>query len=462
MIGKHSAERVLFGSGHAESPRALALDILVRLDAKGGHAKLLIDDAIVRSGLRAPDKGLLMELVYGVLRHRNKLDCAIGSCSTRPSSKLGLRVSNILRLGIYQLLQMDRVPDYAAIDESVELAKRFCNPGAAKLVNAVLRRACRERDGLIFPSAGEDILKHISVVYSHPEWLVARWLTRYGSNITIDICKANNEAPLIALRANTLRISAECLASLLRPYCASVEKSPLAPEGLRIRPKVEITEMRGFKEGLFFVQDESSMVASRILAPSAGQRVLDCCAAPGGKATHIAQLMGDSGEIVALDRSPDRIALLAENCKRLGLKSIRCAIADAADFGGLKCQFDSVIVDAPCSGLGLLRRFPEGRWQKKPEQIEMYAKLQSGILSNVLRFLKRGGALVYCTCSNEPEENRLLIERFLAEKEEFRRESAADFLPRSYAPLVDSQGYFESLPCDFQLDGFFAALLRKR
>ncbi len=438
--------------------RKLALEILLRLERKETDVSTILDECIRRQQLKHTDTSLLTELVYGVLRWRGRLDWIIKQFTS--GKKVERKILNVLRLGVYQLLLLDKIPPYAAINETVELAKQ--HKVKRNFVNAVLRQIQRERENIKYPDATENPIYHLAVVLSYPEWLVERWVKRHGFDWTYDFCKANNQVAPLSIRTNTLRINRETLAEMLKQEGVSVHISEVVPEGLRLIEHPSLRTLDAYKSGLFQVQDESSMLVAHILDPKPGERILDVCAAPGGKTTHIAQLMQNQGEILAVDISEIRLALVKQNCKRLGINIAKTVKADARKISN-SIAFDRVLVDAPCSTLGTLRRHPGVRWRRTPEQIRVLSELQFDILKNASKYVKQDGILVYSTCTIEPEENESVVMKFLSEFPQFQLESvSATSVPCEMANLVSDEGYMRSYTHLHDMDGSFVALLRLR
>jgi 16S rRNA (cytosine967-C5)-methyltransferase len=442
------------------SPRAQALYILIRVDAEGAFADQLLASSVAGHSLSPQARALLHELTYGVLRWRNRLDWMLEQCSQRPLATLAPPVRNLLRLGAYQLCWMDRTPAYAAVWETVQLAKRVGHGGIVAFVNAVLRALARRWPSLPLPDRTTDPESYLTIALSHPRWLVQRWLGRFGLERTEAVCEANNTLPPLTGRVNRLRTTRAELLEAFRGAGCEAEPCRFAPDGIRIRSHPPFDRFPLLAEGQFYIQDEAALLCGYLLDPQAGERVLDACAAPGGKATHLAELMGDRGEVVALDQSPHRLRLVEDNCRRLGLRSVRCLAGDAAAVE-LSGSFDRIFVDAPCSGLGVIRRHPDARWRKGPELIAAMQGLQQAILEHVSRFLKPEGVLVYATCSTESEENEETLRSFCRRHPNYRLEPAAAYLPEPARMFAHPEGWFQTWPGPEGLDGFFAARLRR-
>jgi 16S rRNA (cytosine967-C5)-methyltransferase len=441
---------------HTDKPRAKALEILHSVE-DGAFADAFIDQA--RQAFGARDSAFILELVYGTLRNRALLDSALDQFSSQPVEKTDAWTRNILRLGAYQLLFLDRVPASAAVNTATELAKAFGKKHG--YVNGLLRNLDRKRKELSRPGT-DDPVKRLSVLYSHPEWLVRRWVARFGGATAETLLRANNlHAPLV-IRTNTLKTTRDELRASLESEGAKVREVKYSPAGLEMQSSPGILSLSAFQKGLFIVQDEAAQLVSMMLDPEPGDIVLDACAAPGGKATHLAELMRDRGTIIALENDRGRIGKIGENSERLGTTIIVPAPGDATKYR--EGRFDKVLVDAPCSGLGVLRRHPDGRWNKDEKTVRERAALQRRMLENCAKLLKPGGALVYATCSTEPEENEDVVTAFLSNAgSDFAIDDPRPHLPGPSGNLVDKKGFFHTYPQATEMDGFVAVrLVRKK
>lgn len=456
------------------TPRTIALDILNKIESRDAYADILLDDAFKRHPLKDADKGLLTELVYGVLRWKNRIDWIIGIFSSIKPVKVERDILNILRLGAYQLLFLDKVPVSAAVNESVALTstltpalsqrKRVKSEGQRKknFVNAVLRAIDRGRDNITYPDQAASPITHISIKYSHPEWLVRRFVEKLGIDEAIKLCQANNEPPPLTIRVNTMAISREGLLLRLSESGYKAAFTSFSPAGLTLKGAGDVRGIPGFAEGLFTVQDEASQLISFILDPQPGEKVLDACAAPGGKGTHIAELMADTGEITAVDIKPKGVKRIEDNARRLGVKSVKAMVSDAAIPLNFEAgEFDRILLDAPCSGTGVLRRHPEGKWQKREEDIAELAKRQKALMENLSKYIKPGGVMVYSVCSVMNEEGEGVVVPFLERHPEFILESAAPKIGAAGVALICDRGFFKVYSHTHGMDGFFAARLRK-
>lgn len=433
-------------SGRARSARELALDVLTRVDAEGAYSNLLLNEALRREPLPRQDASLATELVYGTIQRMNTIDHILSAFLAKGSGKLEPWVRNLLRLSVYQLRYLDRIPAHAAVNEAVNIAARRGHKGISGMVNAVLRNAIRQGLRLHIP-ADWPLVRRIALEHSHPEWLVARWIEQFGEAETRALCEANNRSPHTSIRVNALKTDPDALIALLAEQGIAARRSALSGAGLVVEGGGNMADTPWYEQGLFSIQDESSMLVAETVDPRPGMEVLDCCAAPGGKTTHMAELMGDRGTIYAFDLHPHKIGLIERQARRLGLGCITAAVGDAARLSEqfAEARFDRILVDAPCSGFGVLRRKPDLKWKRSEADIRAVSELQFRILSDVRRLLKPGGRLVYSTCTVEREENEAVIDRFLAAFPEFALERARRIMPHHD-----------------HADGFFIARLYKR
>jgi 16S rRNA (cytosine967-C5)-methyltransferase len=439
-----------------KTPRGAAVEILNRIDQQGAHAEPLLDALLSGTEILNPqDRGLLTELVYGTLRMRGRLDWIIAQHYRGDFSTLEIPVRNILRTGIYQLFFTDRIPAFAAVNEAVGIAKKDC-PAAAGLVNAILRNVLREKERIAWPPMAKDPGRAIAVLHSHPRWLVERWLDQYGIDETIAICRANNAIPPLAVRVNGLKTSREKAIAALAAEGITAETTRFSPDGIILTtPAAGLRETAAFRGGLIRVQDEASQLVAHLCAPQSGERVLDLCAGAGGKTLHLAALMKNRGKITAVDLHPDKLRLLAAEAGRLGVTIVETHSGNATGTPGTFGEaFDRVLLDAPCSGLGTLRRNPEIRWRITPADLEKCRQLQRRLLRSAALCVKPGGRLAYTTCAVTPEENENVVADFLAGHPAFTR-IAPEGIPRE---LIDADGFFRTFPHRHGTDGFFGAL----
>ena len=452
--------------GSPTLPRLIAVRVLERVQRVRAYADIALHNALARSELAGVDRALATELVYGTLRWRGRLDFMLGKVIDRDLEKLEPLVASTLRLGAYQLVFCDRIPDNAAVDQSVRCIRAVGAERATGLVNAALRRLAREKDEIALPSLEANPQAHLEHALSLPRWIAERWIAAYGASAAAELARACNESPPLTVRANRCRTSPELLLEELCERFPDARRCTLAPDGIRLGHAGDPGRDPAFLAGRFTVQDEASQLVVELLGPQPGERVLDACAAPGTKTTAIAERMGPRDSLLAIDRHARRLALVARAARRLGLDNIRTLNRDASrpltdvlrQMNGF--QFDRVLVDAPCSGLGALRRNADARWRIRPGDPAELATVQLAILERAASVLRTQGVLVYSTCTLLPEENEQLIERFLQRRNEFRLVSAAE-LPRRLQPVLDEEGFMRCLPHLHDTDGFFAARLER-
>lgn len=442
-------------AGPVSQARYEALHILVRVERDRAFADIALEHALERAHLDPRDAALCTEIVFGTLRWRRHLDWRLTPHLNRPLAKLDPWVRALLRLTAYQLIFLDRVPRWAAVDEAVSVARLKSRvPGPAEFVNAVLRSFTRAPGP---PRPPAHPVEAAGVRWSFPDWIAARWIARYGMEEAERLMAALNERPPMTIRANTLRISREDLAARLRDEeLAETDPTPLAPEGLTVR-RGAVGRWAAFAAGWCAIQDEASMLIARLLDPSPGELIADTCAAPGTKATHLAQLMGNRGRIVAMDPNAARLRLLTQAAARLGVDIIEAhAGGVAAVAGRWKGRCDRVLVDAPCSNLGVLRRNPDVKWNRDESDLGRLAEKQRGILAAAAALARPGGRLVYATCSLEPEENDQIVRAFLDGHPDWKVDPPLDF---PVAP--DPDGFIRCLPHVHGTDGFTAVRLAR-
>jgi len=444
------------------SPRRLAVEILTRIDRGGAYAEPLLDNALTGKELtNPPDRALLTELVYGTLRKRGPLDWIIARLSRGNPDLLEATVRNILRTALYQIWFTDRIPPFAAVNEAVDIARTLV-PAASGLVNGLLRNALRKKDAIPWPERGVDPALAIAVLDSHPLWLVRRWLAQFGEAQTEAICRANNAIAPVTLRVNTLKGTPAATIAALGRDGITAEPTRFSPEGLLLlSPAARLRETKAYGEGLFRLQDEASQLIGRLVAPRPGERVLDLCAGAGGKTLHMAALMNNSGTIVAVDRRGESLNRLREETRRLGAVIVETRTADAVALPDpLRDSFDRVLLDAPCSGLGTLRRNPEIRWRLSPKDFRETMEVQKRLLRSAAAAVRPGGRLVYSVCTISPEENELVVGDLLKSRPDFAPVlPPADNLPPG---SIDERGFLHTFPHRHGLDGFFAAVLTRK
>ncbi len=453
------------GSGPRKSagptaPRLVAIRVVERVQRAGAYADLALHHALVQSRMPAADRGLATELVFGTLRWRGRLDYLISNALDRPLEKLEPLVLSALRVGAYQLFFSDRIPATAAVDEAVRCVRALGLERATGLVNAVLRRLAREGETIALPKLEDDPLAHLIHACSLPGWLAERWLEQYGPAEAAELALAMNEPAPVTIRANRARTSRGALLSRLRPSFPEARVCRFAPDGI-VLGKGDAGRDPAFVEGLFSLQDEASQLVVELLDPRPGERILDTCSAPGTKTAAIAERLAGEGHVIALDRHARRLRLVGRGLRRLGLGGVATLERDATkplDDLAQEAHFDRILVDAPCSGLGSLRRNPDARWRLRPEDLGELAALQRALLESAAAVLRPGGSLVYSTCTVTPEENEAVVRGFMATRASWRIASREE-APESLRELLDDEGMLRTLPHRHDADGFFAVRL---
>lgn len=440
----------------SHSARDTALKVLIACRTHGAWADAALKAQLARDQLSPQDAALCSRMVYGVTQNRLLLDFYLAAyCSQKPDH-LQPPLLDILRLGAYQILFLDKVPDRAAVSEAVELAKRSGRGQAAGLVNAVLRKLSQNKNALP-PIPDRDEAKFLSIRYSHPKWLVKRLLELLGREEAEAFLAADNTAAPLTVQVNPLKTTPEALTAELEALGVRVTPHAWVPGCLELSGTGDLTALEPFQAGHFLVQDGAAALAARAAAVTPGQRVLDVCAAPGGKSFGAAFAMEDRGEILACDLHENKLKRIQDGARRLGLTSIRTAAADGREFRPeWEAAFDTVLVDAPCSGLGIIRKKPDTRY-KKADDLFTLPVVQQAILDNACRYVKPGGVLVYSTCTILPEENQQVTDAFLAQHRDFSREDL---------PLPDQAGQADGQvtlwPHRHDTDGFYICRMRRQ
>lgn len=416
------------------------------------------------SNLARRDRALLNALVYGVLRWRVRLDFFISYFSDKKLGDIDPIILNILRLGLFQIIYMSRIPNSAAVNTSVQLAKSKAPPWVAGFVNGILRHAARKSDRLPIADQKSDPLQAMAVEKSFPPWLVGRWMDRFGPQTAAALCDAINTVPPISIRTNTLNASRNQLIASLEALTEGIEPAEYAPDGIRIRnPKTSISEMEAFNKGWFQVQDEAAQLVTLLLDPRPGESVLDACAGLGGKTGHIAQQMNNRGAVAAVDVDPEKLAQLEFQMARLGVSivtTLRRDLEDTAD--AIAGQpFDRILLDAPCTGLGVLRRNPDAKWSRSKKDLNRFAHRQVRLLASVATLLRVSGTLVYAVCSIEPEENEAVVESFLSVSPGFEIDADPGNLPTKFCAAIRGEIGYRTHPHFKEMDGFFMARLKR-
>jgi 16S rRNA (cytosine967-C5)-methyltransferase len=446
-----------------EGARKAAWRILLAWETGSDALEALRENHFKGAGLDLRDRGLVTELTQGTVRHLLFLDHTIKSNLDRPDLVLPGPVLTALRLGAYQLIHLHKIPAHAAVKETVQIIKDSRHRRFASLVNAILRKIASKGPSPI-PTLDDDPLRHIEIATSTPRWLVERLMHFKGTEETRQILQALNRTPPLTMRVNTSRITRDALMKDLESQGVAVKPGKLSDIAITLEERTPPWELKPFKEGLCTVQDEGAQLIAGLLEPAPGQKILDACAAPGGKTGHLAQLTEGLAFIVAADRSYRRIRMMLDSLKRLGACQVRFLIADLGSAGSPlgKGTFDRILLDAPCSGTGVLRRHPEGKWKKDPATISQIAKEQEDLLVSAARSLKTGGRLLYTTCSLLEEENEEVVDRFLAGSADMSRLDMRGKFPDLRQDIFSDRGELRLWPHLHDCDGFFACLLEKR
>ena len=444
-------------------PRDTALKILYDISEKGAYSNIALNRHLEAERLGDTDRGFITELVYGTVKWRLKIDWIISRFSNIKLKKISPWILNILRAGTYQLLFMDKVPESAACNESAKLAKKYGHQASTGFVNAVLRNIARSKGAIKEPDKDGDPVKYLSIAYSHPEWMVERFLKLFGPDFTETLLESNNAIPEFSIRVNTLKTTAEKLAEALEHEKIEVFPGKFSRDALIIKNPSSISRLSAFKEGLFQVQDESSMLVARVLDPKPGELVLDVCSAPGGKATHIAQIMDNKGTVLARDIHEHKIKLIEQAASRLGIDIIKTKIHDALlSDTELENKADRVLLDAPWTGLGIIRRKPDIKWGRESSDTAEITSLQRKMIAAAARSVKPGGVLVYSTCTLLPEENEEIVKEFLKGNPEFEMDDLTSVIPETLKSSMKEKGMLQVYTNRDGADGFFISKMKRK
>jgi len=465
-----------------QNPRQLAF-LALRAIHRGAFADVALDRALRNVEINPPDspretlrdsaketlrdspketlrdRGLVTELVYGTVRRQRSLDALISQLAKKRADQQPPDLRSILHLGLYQLRYLSQIPAAAAVNSTVELAKQNGLKGLTGLVNGLLRQYIRlaaTADPLQLP---EDPIERLGVLHSYPDWIVAVWLKQIGLAETERLCTWLNQPPYIDLRVNPLQVSVAKVASALEAAAVSVQRVPYLPQALRLLEAGSIPSLPGFTEGWWSVQDSSAQLVSYLVGPQPGEVVIDACAAPGGKTTHLVELMQDQGTVWACDRAASRLKKLQENTRRLNLNAIQTCVGDSRNLPRFVQQADRVLLDAPCSGLGTLHRHADARWRQTPETVQELTQLQGELLEHTATWVKPGGILVYATCTLHPDENEAVVQRFLHHHPDWSIDPPAP--GSSPAAFTTPEGWIKVWPHRHNMDGFFMVRLSR-
>jgi 16S rRNA (cytosine967-C5)-methyltransferase len=454
-----------------QNPRQLAFIALRNIHRQGAFTDIALDRVLQTTELSDADRRLVTELVYGSVRRMRSLDALIDQLGKKKAHQQPPDLRTILHIGLYQLRYQERIPASAAVNTTVELAKENGFKGLAGVVNGLLRQYDRlassssdlnqsnskSHDPLQLPVEPID---RLGILHSFPNWMIEMWLEQLGVEETEQLCEWLNQSPTIDLRVNPLRVSIEEVEAAMQAAGVDVRRVPHLPQALRVVGGTgRIQQLPGFSEGWWTIQDSSAQLVSHLLDPQAGDVVIDACAAPGGKTTHIAELMADQGKIWACDRAASRLKKLKENSQRLQLQSIQICTGDSRNFPQFTNCADRVLLDAPCSGLGTLHRRPDIRWRITPETVQELSVLQGELLEQAATWVKPGGVLVYATCTLHPQENEEVIQPFLEQHSHWEIKQPSPDSPLS--AFSTPQGWLKVWPHRYQMDGFFMVRLMR-
>ena len=447
------------------NPRKTSLHVLNTLDQGNKTLDNILDEVLSQhTFFLKKDRALLQAIVYGVLRWRSKLDWIIDHFSNTPLKRIDPKVMNILRIALFQIIYLNRIPVSAAVNTSVEMAKSLTEPYVVRFINGLLRNAAKKYDQVLFPDVNKDPASALAVNKSFPKWMLERWLDRFGLEETALLCDAINTIPPLTVRCNTLKTRRKTLLKRLEKDVEKVANTDYSPDGVFFsHPKKSIPKMKAFEDGLFQVQDEAAQLVTLLLNPKPGETILDACAGLGGKTGHISQMMKNRGKLIAMDNNTKKLNILQSEMIRLGISMVTPQTYDLNDPAGDKSigKFDRILLDAPCSGLGVLRRNPDAKWSTLEQDLIRNAKRQATFLDNLANQVKPEGLLVYCVCSMEPEENESVINGFLKKHQDFAIEKHPDGLPHKARSLINGSGYLKTFPHLHNMDGFFAVCMKR-
>lgn len=442
------------------NPREGALSILYEINEKDAFSNIAINRELRSKSYNRLDKNLITELVYGVLENQIYIDYIIEQFSTVKIKKMNPYTLNLLRLGVYQLFFLEKIPDFAAVNETVNLSKKYCKRTTG-FINGVLRNIQRNKENIKLPSPDKNIAGYLSIKYSHPQWLVKMFLNSFDKDFTEELLKANNAVPDLYVRINTLKITVDDCIKLFINEGYTVEQNSFIEEAVIVKGLHSIEQSDLYKKGYIQIQDLGSMLVTKILDPKEGDLVIDICGAPGGKATHMAQLMNNKGSIIARDIYDHKLKLIERNAERLGISIIRTEKFNGSVLDKkMLNKADKVLVDAPCSGLGIIRRKPEIKYRKQYSDIRSITALQYDILKNASRYVKSGGVLVYSTCTINPEENEDIVRKFLVNNSNYTLSDIGD----KYKDFVFGEhpkNMIQLYPNVHNTDGFFISKLER-
>ncbi|MDF2613599.1 MAG: rsmB [Clostridia bacterium] len=443
-----------------KNAREQIVDLLTTIEKDQSYAQLLLKEALKDIDIK--DKSFITEVVYGTLKYRLKLDYIINQFSKTPVQKMKPLIRNVMRMSVYQMFHLDKVPTSAVINEAVIIVKKRKFGNLSGFVNGVLRQIDRNRDHIHYPDKAKHLVTYLSIEYSMPEWIISDWLLNYGADTTEKICAALNERARVCIRVNTLCAAIDEVKSTLQDEGIVCEPGMLLEEAMYIRNVDNLQKLTSFKEGKWTVQDESAMLVAHLMNPVPGDKVLDMCSAPGGKSIHIAELMLNKGQIISADVHEHKLELIRKNAARMGVEIITPMLQDGTAFNSdFAHAFDKILLDAPCSGLGIMKRKPDIRYNKNMDDIKEIVHLQKKLAQHAVSYLKEDGTLVYSTCTLSKKENEEMA-RYITEELGLELSDIADKLPKKLHPYIQDKGMIQIFPFIADTDGFFIACFKKK
>lgn len=451
-------EKKIEDNVYEDNVRSLAVKILNRIDRTDAYLDKILESEIRQSELESKDKSLLFEIVHGVVRWMGKLDWILTGFYKGQYIKCIPNIKNAMRVGLYQILFLDKVPEYAAINEAVEFVKKMQGQKAADLTNAVLRAIIRNKSNIRYADRDNDLHMFLSAFYSHPIWLTKRWVVQFGVDFTEELMNANNERPKLTIRTNKLKTNSENLKLLLDSVELKYKNAQFFENFIELNNLTNIADWQYFKNGYFTIQDESTAFSCELLNPSPEDLVLDLCAAPGGKTAYLAEKMNNTGKIIAIDQYDTRVRLMENNFNRLGITNIESIVTNVIEYNP-DCRFDKVLADVPCSGLGTLTKKPDIKWKRNLSDIIQLNQLQAQILEKGCSLLKEGGELVYSTCSIDKDENYEIVKAFLNKNDNYEIVTPDD---RFHSQYIFDNKYIQTYPHLHRMDGAFAIKIRRK
>lgn len=437
--------------------RQIALDVVNEVLFKGAYSNIALGSALNKSDLNPKDRGLVTEIVYGTIRYKLTIDTLLKQIIDMEFKSIEPEVLNILRCAIYQMKYLDKVPEYAVVDESVEMAKDV-SQSASKFVNGVLRNYIRTKDELVTHYKKRE--HKLSVEYSFPRWMINLFVTQYGIDDAENIVEGLNEVPYVTVRVNEVKSTFDEAYEKLEEQGYDIEEGYVCPEAIVIKKGSNIEDNELFKQGIISVQDESAMIVAPLMDLKENNVAIDMCSAPGGKATHMGEIMNNTGEVLAFDIHEHKLKLINDNASRLGLTNVKAAIGNAEKINSSLVKLgDAVLIDVPCSGLGIIKKKPEIKWNKSKDELNGLQSVQRNIMDVASEYVKKDGVLIYSTCTLNKDENEKNIQWFLEKHKDFKLEKI--YLGNSENIIYSNEGYVTILPNKY-MDGFFIAKLIKQ